>query len=110
MKHGVSPGSALFAMVRTFLVKVNNIKSYMNQDIFHFVNGCVLDPQRCRALTPFINPTFGIRQIRIAFPHTFCMCTSDNGTCDGNHSVCIDAYDFEKKFVKCVHLHVLACC
>ena len=37
---GVSLGSALFATLSTFLVIVDNIKSYMNQDIFHFVNGC----------------------------------------------------------------------
>ena len=29
----VSSGFALFAMLSTFLVTVNNIKSYMNQDL-----------------------------------------------------------------------------
>ena len=33
-------GSAQFAMLNTFLVTVDNIKSYINQDIFHFINGC----------------------------------------------------------------------
>ena len=33
-------GSAIFAMLSTFSVTVENIKSYMNQDLFYFVNGC----------------------------------------------------------------------
>ena len=33
----ISSGSAVFAMLNTFLVMVDNIKSYMNQDICHFV-------------------------------------------------------------------------
>ena len=37
-------GSALFAMLSTFLVTVDNTKSYMNQDRFHFFNGCMLKP------------------------------------------------------------------
>ena len=32
--------SAQFVMLSTFLVTVDRHKSYMNQELFHFVNGC----------------------------------------------------------------------
>ena len=39
-KRGVSSGSALFVMLSTFLLMVDNINSYMNLDRFHFDNEC----------------------------------------------------------------------
>ena len=39
-KHIIGNGGKLFVMLSTFLVMVENIKSYINQDLFHFVNGC----------------------------------------------------------------------
>ena len=39
-KAAVDPDQGLrFLPWSTFLVTVDNIKSYMNQDLFHFVNG-----------------------------------------------------------------------
>ena len=39
-KAAVDPDQGLrFLPLSTFLVTVDNIKSYMNQDLFHFVNG-----------------------------------------------------------------------
>ena len=35
-----APGFVLFGMLSIFLVTVDNTKSYMNQDLFHIVNGC----------------------------------------------------------------------
>ena len=35
----ISSGSGLFAILSTLLVTMDNIKSYMNQDLFHFIKG-----------------------------------------------------------------------
>ena len=40
MRRGVSSASELFGKLKTFLEMIDNIKSYKNQDLFHFVNGC----------------------------------------------------------------------
>ena len=72
MKCGVSSGSALFAMLSTFFVTVNNIKCYMN----HFTSfTSLMGAKPLKAVLEQIVPSYitpikiGIRHFRVAFPH-----------------------------------------
>ena len=68
---------------------VDNVKSHMNQDLFHFVNGCYIlginifisqidayilkgDLRADNAII-YTATKIGIRYIRFAFSHTICM-------------------------------------
>ena len=77
MRRDVSLGSVLFALLPTFLVTVDNIKSYMNQDdhLVYFINRRLTLKGVLEQIMPsYITPSkVRIRHIRIAFQHTSCI-------------------------------------
>ena len=74
--RGVSSGSALFAMLSSFLVTVGIINSYTNQDILALLMGAKPSKGVLKLIMPsYITPLpkLELDRLELLFPQTFCM-------------------------------------